>query len=129
MGAPEHLFQQTGSRNEHVAHFAIQPMGQARKGIQRNFPASLGLFQFAGPLSCHAQTRSERLGTHTQRQSDRLRPAAPRGGRWLQLCEFAKLSVKFGQAGEIQAIFQGANGQGNRMVACLNLSRQPDCFY
>ena len=104
-------------------------MGQARKGVQRNVPARLGLLQLAGTLGSHAQTRSQRLGTHTQRQSDRLRPAAPRGSSGLQLREVAKLSVKFGQAGEIQAVFQKANDQGNRMVACSTILRQPDCFH
>ena len=82
-------------------------MCQARKGVQRNVPVRLGLLQFAGPLSRHSQTLSQCLGTHAQRQSDRLCPAAPGRGSWLQLREVAKLFVKFSQAGEIQAVLQG----------------------
>lgn len=82
-------------------------MRQTRKGVQRNVPIRLGLLQFTGPLGCHAQTLSQSLGTHAQRQSDRLCPTAPGRGSWLQLGEIAKLFVKFGQAGEIQAVFQG----------------------
>lgn len=118
VGAPEHLFHQTGPRDKHVVHFTIQAMSQPCQGIQRDGSICLGMLQFTNTLGRHAQPISQRLGAHAQCQPNSLCPTAPGRGIALQLREIAKLPVKFGQAGEIQAVFQG----GKRMrqqTGCL----------
>lgn len=83
-------------------------MGYASEGVERDGSALLRLLQLADTLGRHTQSRSQRVGTHAQCQSDGFCPAAPGRGTALQFREIAKLAVKFGQAGEIQAVFQGS---------------------
>ncbi len=108
MGPLENLLHQAGPRDKNVVHFAVQAVGQASKGVERDGSTLLCLLQLTGPLRRHTQSFSQRLGTHAHGQSDGLCPAAPGRGTALQFREIAKLAVKFGQAGEIQAVFQSS---------------------
>lgn len=58
---PEHLFQQAGPRDERVINIAVEALGQALKGIERNRSVFFGLLQLASALSGHAHALPQRF--------------------------------------------------------------------
>src|SRR5450830_1198795 len=89
-------------------------MCQSGECLEGNGPIGFRLLQLAHSLTADTQTPSEGRGTHTQSETNGLRPPTLWRSVMLQLDELIEPTVQFVQASEVQLGFQGNSIVGVR---------------